>query len=353
MGAMTKPAIVTVVGARPQFIKAAAMSLALRRQDRIREILVHTGQHHDANMSDVFFAELDLPEPAHNLDIHGGSHGAMTGRMLAAIEEVLLREQPAALLVYGDTNSTLAGTLAAAKLRIPVAHVEAGLRSFNRAMPEETNRVLTDHASTWLFCPTATAVMNLKREGIEQGVHAVGDIMYDVTLASIDVARRRSDILQRLDLRPGGYTVATVHRQENTDSAGQLRAVLEHLRAVARERPVVLPLHPRTRNAAARFELDLASLRVLDPLPYLDMTRLVAECHDVHTDSGGLQKEAYFHRRPCVTLRSETEWVETVECGWARLWSQPDYRPRRDIADYGDGHAAVRMAAILAEGLGA
>lgn len=350
---MTRPAIVTVVGARPQFIKAAGLSLALRRQDQLREILVHTGQHHDANMSDVFFAELGLPAPSHNLDIHGGNHGAMTGRMLAGIEAVLLEEKPAAVLVYGDTNSTLAGALAAAKLQIPVAHVEAGLRSFNRAMPEETNRVLTDHASTWLFCPTETAVTNLKREGVERGVHAVGDIMYDVTLASTNVARRTSNILERLGLTAGNYSVATVHRQENTESAAHLAAVLDHLHGVARLRPVVLPLHPRTRAAAARFGLEFNSLRVVDPLPYLDMTRLVADCHDVHTDSGGLQKEAYFHRRPCVTLRSETEWVETVECGWARLWTEADYRPRRDIPDYGDGQAADRIAAILLDALAA
>jgi UDP-GlcNAc3NAcA epimerase len=348
---MTTKTIVTVVGARPQFIKAAALSAALRRAGRLREALVHTGQHHDANMSEVFFTDLGLPAPAHHLGIHGGGHGAMTGRMLAAIETVLEAERPDAVVVYGDTNSTLAGALAAAKLRIPVAHVEAGLRSFNRAMPEELNRVLVDHCSTWLFCPTAASVAHLAREGVTAGVHAVGDLMYDVTLAVADAARRNSTILERLGLEPGGYSVATVHRQENTDDRARLAAVLAHLRAVAALRPVVFPVHPRTRAAALRFGLDFAGLRAIEPLSYVDMTRLVMACHDVHTDSGGLQKEAYFHRRPCVTLRGETEWVETVACGWARLWNGPDYLPRRDIAEYGDGRAAERIAAILAADL--
>jgi UDP-GlcNAc3NAcA epimerase len=348
---MTTKTIVTVVGARPQFIKAAALSAALRREGRLREALVHTGQHHDANMSEVFFTDLGLPAPAHHLGIHGGGHGAMTGRMLAAIETVLEAERPDAVVVYGDTNSTLAGALAAAKLRIPVAHVEAGLRSFNRAMPEELNRVLVDLCSSWLFCPTAASVAHLAREGVTAGVHAVGDLMYDVTLAVADAARRNSTILERLDLEPGAYSVATVHRQENTDDPARLAAVLAHLRAVAALRPVVFPVHPRTRAAALRFGLDFAGLRAIEPLSYVDMTRLVMACHDVHTDSGGLQKEAYFHRRPCVTLRGETEWVETVACGWARLWTGPDYLPRRDIAEYGDGRAAERIAAILAADL--
>jgi len=348
---MTQKAIVTVVGARPQFIKAAALSAALRRDGRLREALVHTGQHHDANMSEVFFTDLGLPTPAHHLGIHGGGHGAMTGRMLAGLEAVLAAMRPDAVVVYGDTNSTLAGALAAAKLRIPVAHVEAGLRSFNRAMPEELNRVLVDHCSTWLFCPTAASVAHLAREGVSVGVHAVGDLMYDVTLSVAETARCNSTILEQLGLEPGGYSVATVHRQENTDDPARLAAVLAHLRAVGALRPVVFPVHPRTRAAALRFGLDFAGLRAIEPLSFVDMTRLVMACHDVHTDSGGLQKEAYFHRRPCVTLRGETEWVETVACGWARLWTQPDYLPRRDIAEYGDGHAAERIAAILATDL--
>lgn len=350
---MTTRTIVTIVGARPQFIKAAPLSAALRASGAFSERLVHTGQHHDANMSDVFFADLGLPAPAHHLGVHGGSHGAMTGRMLIALEEVLRAESPAAVVVFGDTNSTLAGALAAAKLGLPVAHIEAGLRSFNRAMPEEINRVLVDHCSAWLFCPTTAAVAHLAREGIVTGVHAVGDLMYDVALASAGLARQRSDILERLGLEAGGYSVATLHRQENTAAPAQLAAVLAHLRAVAALRPVVFPVHPRTRAAAARFGLDFSGLRAIEPVSYLDMTRLVMECHDVHTDSGGLQKEAYFHRRPCVTLRSETEWVETIACGWARLWTEPAYLPRHDIADYGDGCAATRIVATLAAALAA
>lgn len=340
--------ILTVVGARPQLVKAAAVSRALAAQPGLREILVHTGQHFDAGMSDVFFVELGIPAPAHHLGIHGGGHGEMTGRMLVALEQVMREDGPDCVLVYGDTNSTLAGALAAAKLNLPVAHVEAGLRSFNRRMPEEINRIVADRLSTLLFCPTATSVANLAREGMTAGVHAVGDVMYDVTLHAGAAAKAKSRILERLGFVPKGYALATVHRAENTDDPAALAAVLAYLRAEARERPIVLPLHPRTRDAAKRANIALDGLVVTEPVGFLDMHRLIDGAACVFTDSGGVQKEAYFHRVPCVTLRGETEWVETIEAGWNRLWRGPDYRPRRDIPDYGDGRSAEKIAAILA-----
>ena len=343
---MTKLKVVTVVGARPQFIKAAPVTHALAAQG-IEEFLVHTGQHFDDNMSAVFFEELGIREPWRNLHVGGGPHGQMTARMLEQVEAVLLEVKPDWMLVYGDTNSTLAGALAAAKLHIPVAHVEAGLRSFNKRMPEEINRVLTDHVSTLLFCPTGTAVTNLVKEGITKGVEQTGDVMYDVALAAAAQARTRSRILETLSLADKQYDVATVHRAENTDDPSRLRAVLDWLKARARERKLVLPLHPRTRKAIDAAGLDIDGIALCAPLGYLDMTRLVLSAAAVYTDSGGLQKEAYFHRVPCVTLRDETEWVETVEAGWNRLWRGEDYRARRDIAEYGDGHAAEKIAQSL------
>ncbi len=339
--------ILTILGARPQFVKAAAVTRAVAARGSVTEILVHTGQHFDPDMSQVFFDELAIPAPAHHLDIHGGGHGEMTGRMLQALEPIVEAERPDWVLVYGDTNSTLAGALAAAKLHVPIAHVEAGLRSFNRRMPEEINRVLTDHVSTALFCPTASAVDNLAREGIVNGVHFTGDVMYDATLFAAERARTRSAIVERLGLTSGSYAVATVHRAENTDTPEALARVLNWLRAAAQGRPVVLPLHPRTRAAAARHGLSLDGLMLTEPLGYIDMTGLVADSAEIFTDSGGLQKEAYFHRKPCVTLRSETEWVETIEAGWNRLWTGPAHGPRHDIPDYGDGHAAERILDIL------
>jgi UDP-GlcNAc3NAcA epimerase len=339
--------ILTVVGARPQFIKAAPVSRALRASGRIEEILVHTGQHYDPEMSDIFFDELAIPAPNYHLEVHGGGHGQMTGRMLEALEPVVERERPDVMLIYGDTNSTLAGAIVAAKCHVPVAHVEAGLRSFNRRMPEEVNRVLADHVSTWLLCPTTAAIDNLAREGIKKGVHHVGDVMFDATLYARERARERSDILEKLQLRTGAFLVATVHRAENTDDQNRLREVLNWLRNRAVEIPVVLPLHPRTRARAEAAGLDFVGLRTCAPLGYLDMVRLLDACVAVYTDSGGLQKEAYFHRKPCVTLRDETEWVETVACGWNRLWKGPDYLPRCDITEYGDGSAANRITEIL------
>ena len=339
--------VVTVVGARPQLVKAWPVSRALERAG-LREVLVHTGQHHDRAMSDVFFEELGMAPPDHHLGIHGGLHGAMTGRMLEAIEAVLVTEAPQIVLVYGDTNSTLAGALAAAKLNISVAHVEAGLRSFNRRMPEEVNRVLTDHVSRLLFCPTDMAVANLAREGVTAGVHRVGDVMYDATLMVAERVRGRR-IVSELGLVPGGFALATLHRAASTDDAGRLARLVGWLRGEAAGRPVVMPLHPRTRAALAEHGLATDGLRLIEPVGYLDMHALLAGAALVFTDSGGVQKEAYFHGVPCVTLRDETEWVETIAQGWNRLWTVPDYAPRRPIDEYGDGHAADRIAAILAE----
>ena len=340
--------IVTIVGARPQFIKAAALSRALRAESSLSEDLIHTGQHFDDNMSQVFFRELAMPAPRFNLEIHGGHHGQMTGRMLAAIEALLLDIQPRLVLVYGDTNSTLAGALAAAKLHIPVAHVEAGLRSFNRRMPEELNRVLVDHLAALLFCPTFDALANLRAEGITAGVHHTGDVMFDATLHARSAALQQSDILTRLALAPGHYVLCTIHRSENTDDEPRLRALLEHVRHVAGEQPIVLPLHPRTRQAVVRFGIDSAGLRLIEPVGYFDMHRLLAGAAQVLTDSGGVQKEAYFHRVPCVTLRDDTEWTETLAAGWNRLWTEDHYAtPRIDIPEYGEGAAGVQMVALI------
>ncbi|CAA7618760.1 UDP-2,3-diacetamido-2,3-dideoxy-D-glucuronate 2-epimerase [Magnetospirillum sp. LM-5] len=335
--------IVTILGTRPQLVKAKAVSAVIAATPGVEERIIHTGQHFDPQMSDTFIDELGLPQPVANLGIHGGGHGAMTGRMMVALEPILADSRADVALVYGDTNSALAGALVAAKLGLPLVHVEAGLRSFNRAMPEEVNRVLIDHLSTLLFCPTLRSVANLADEGIVDGVIHVGDVMYDVALAMSSRAQAESTILARLALEPGHYAVATLHRAEGTSSAEKLSQALDFLRDRARVMPVVLPLHPRTRQTCELFGLGLDDLTVCEPLGYLDMTRLVSSSALVMTDSGGLQKEAYFHRVPCVTLRDETEWPETIECGWNRLWKAPDYQTRRDIDDFGDGRAANRI----------
>lgn len=341
---MKRTTILTVVGARPQFIKAAAVSRVIRNSDDLQEILIHTGQHFDPMMSDVFFRELDIPPPDEHFAIHGVSHGAMTGRMLEAIEGAILKHKPDWVMVYGDTNSTLAGALAAAKLHVPVAHVEAGLRSFNRRMPEEINRILADHVSTLLLSPTQAGVTNLKAEGIVSGVYHVGDVMFDALAHAMNRARLQSNILADLGLEPGRFVLATIHRAENTDDAERLSAVLATLKQEAPYCPLVLPCHPRTRHAIARHGLDAGAIRLIDPVGYIDMARLLDGCRLVMTDSGGLQKEAYFARRPCITLRDETEWVETIEHGWNRLWATPDWRtPRTEITDYGQGDAARRV----------
>jgi UDP-GlcNAc3NAcA epimerase len=339
--------VLTIVGARPQFIKAAAVSRAIRETDNLSEVMIHTGQHFDPNMSDVFFDELDIPKPRHHLDINGGGHGDMTGRMLIAIEPILQAEKPDWVVVYGDTNSTLAGSLAASKLHIPVAHVEAGLRSFNRRMPEEINRLVTDHLAALHFCPTATSVKNLAAEGVVAGVHHVGDVMFDATLFATSRAEKISTILSDLNLAPRKYGVATIHRAENTDDRQQLGAVVQFLKECARQFPVIFPLHPRTRQAARRMGVDLNGLRVIDPIGYLDMAKLLHYSAEVYTDSGGLQKEAYFHHVPCTTLRDETEWTETITHGWNRLWKGPRYVGRAEISEYGRGRAAFEIAGLL------
>jgi UDP-GlcNAc3NAcA epimerase len=345
---MTRTTILTVIGARPQFIKAAPVSRLIRDSSDFREVLVHTGQHFDTMMSDVFFRELDIRPPDEHFDIHGGSHGAMTGRMLVAVEAAVLKHRPDWVLVYGDTNSTLAGALAAAKLHVPVVHVEAGLRSFNRKMPEEINRVLTDHVSTLLLSPTRAGIANLAAEGIEQGVHHVGDVMYDAMLHAIARLRTDSRILKELGLTAGNFVLATVHRAENTNDANRLSSIMELLKREAAGRDLVLPIHPRTRQALAYNGIDTGAIRVIDPVGYIGMAELLQGCALVMTDSGGLQKEAYFARRPCITLRDETEWVETIDAGWNRLWTTPCWRsPRREITEYGDGHAAAHVLDVI------
>lgn len=305
--------ILTIVGARPQFIKAAALSRTLK--EGAEEIIVHTGQHFDANMSDIFFDEMSIPKPKYNLDIHGLGHGAMTGKMLEGIEAILLKEKPDWTLIYGDTNSTLAGALAAAKLHIKVAHVEAGLRSFNMRMPEEINRILADRVSNLLLCPTTTAIENLKKEGAGfngQKIVLTGDVMLDAALFYAKAAALKASV--RKSLGVSRFALATIHRAENTDDVERLSEVVKGLNAIHKDLPVVLPLHPRTRGKLKELGLNL-ECHVVDPLGYFDMIDLLQHCSLVVTDSGGLQKEAYFFEKPCVTFRDETEWVELVEVG--------------------------------------
>jgi len=357
--------ILSVVGARPQFIKAAAISRRIRQmneesgKERIREVVVHTGQHYDENMSRVFFDELEIREADYNLGVGSASHGAQTGRMLEKIEAVLKEEEPDFGVVYGDTNSTLAGALAAVKLHIAVAHVEAGLRSFNRRMPEEINRVVADHVSDILFCPTERAVQNLIREGISSGVHWVGDVMYDCALYYAKKAEGRKDLLARLSLSPGEYALATVHRAENTEDPQRLASIFQGLNRVAETGlQVVIPLHPRTRERLSGLNLRLREgVRVLVPVSYVDMIVLEKSANFVITDSGGVQKEAYFYKVPCVTLREETEWLETVQSGWNVLaGTEADailqavkkaHKPGDWVNYYGDGDAAGRVLEIL------
>jgi UDP-GlcNAc3NAcA epimerase len=355
--------ILTIIGARPQFIKAAPVSRELRK--RHVEVLVHTGQHYDDNMSAVFFKELDIPAPDFNLEVGSGPHGRQTGAMLAGIEDILLERRPDRVLIYGDTNSTLAGALAAAKLQMPVCHIEAGLRSFNRRMPEEVNRVVADHLSDLLLCPSRTAMDNLAAEGILRGVHVVGDVMADALAGAVERAQGRSRIRERLGLSEKAYLLATVHRPENADDPGRLRSILT---AFARlDEPVVFPVHPRTRGRLAALGFGGSApgpdnhkgnnIRYIDPLGYLDMVRLEQSARMILTDSGGIQKEAYWLGVPCITLRDETEWVETVRTGWnivtgadsARIvaavqsWTPPATHP----ALYGDAQAAARCVERL------
>lgn len=360
---MTKK-ILTVLGARPQFIKASVVSAAIAAHPALQEIVVHTGQHFDANMSDVFFQELGMSAPQHHLDIHGGGHGDMTGRMLIALERVMQEERPDTVLVYGDTNSTLAGALAAAKLHIPVAHVEAGLRSFNMRMPEEVNRVLTDRLSTLLFTPTEIATRHLLAEGADASrIQQVGDVMLDVARFHGARTGEHDDLLSRHGLAPQQYILTTIHRAENTDHPERLRAIVTALLTLSQTHPIVWPLHPRTKQILQQMGLAqaLASrVQLIDPVGYLDMVRLEKHCALVLTDSGGVQKEAFFHQRPCVTVRDETEWTELVDAGWNRLAPPVNAdtivqaveaalaATPQSIQPYGDGTAAIRIAESLA-----
>jgi UDP-GlcNAc3NAcA epimerase len=354
-----KPKVLSVVGARPQFVKAAPLSIALRGS--FDEVLVHTGQHYDYGMSDVFFEELGMLAPDHHLGVGSGSHAAQTGALLRSLEEVMKQEAPDAVIVFGDTNSTLAGALAAAKLNIPVAHVEAGLRSFNRRMPEEINRVVADRLSTWLFVPSEASRRQLQAEGLSEGVYNVGDIMYDAVLQHSGHASSHSTLPHSAGLSPSSYYVCTVHRAENTEGPNALRSILTALGKAGA--PVVMPVHPRTRKLLSAHTLEVpANVRLIEPLGYFDMLQLVRHSLCVLTDSGGLQKEAYYLGVPCVTLREETEWTETLLLGWNRLAgvdperivgaieefrSRPSHRPEL----YGDGRTAGRIAYIMVEEL--
>lgn len=382
--------ILSIVGARPQFIKLAPLVQALKKGTKdIRHVLVHTGQHYDYNMSKVFFDELNIPKPDYHLKVGSGRHGKQTGKMLEKIEKVLLKESPDWIVVFGDTNSTLAGALAGTKLSIPIAHVEAGLRSYNKNMPEEINRILTDHCSQILFCPTETAVKNLQNEGFSNIANDaklisesatlmsfaqnpalvlnVGDIMYDSLLLCSELAEKNSVILKNLDgIRPQKYYLATIHRAENTDNTDRLRNIMEALLEISNRTPVIFPIHPRTKKKLSTLNLSLSksnSLHFIDPVNYLDMLMLEKNAKKILTDSGGIQKEAYFLNVPCITLRDETEWKETVDCGWNIIVGTkkedilanidtPTSMPPTDInakLSFGDGRAAIKMIKVLEE----
>lgn len=354
--------IVTIVGARPQFVKAATVSRAIR-ETNIEEVLVHTGQHFDHGMSEIFFEEMEIPQPKYNLGINSLTHGAMTGRMLEGIEKVLFDEQPDWVMVYGDTNSTLAGALAASKLHIPVAHVEAGLRSFNMDMPEEINRILTDRISNLLFCPTDTAVKNLMNEGFSQfgsRVEQVGDVMYDAARYYAQKSADRSQIIQRLGLNNRNFVLVTLHRQENTDDVVRLNSIFSALNQIHSDVEVVLPMHPRTLKIIEQAGIKL-QFTPIDPVGYFDMIELLKHCSLVMTDSGGLQKEAYFFHKNCVTLRDQTEWVELVEGGFNQLAGADKatiinafnimltQQNSFNTLLYGDGEAAKKIVRIFDE----
>lgn len=355
---MSLKTICTIVGARPQFIKAAPVSRALTAS--FREVFIHTGQHYDYGMSDVFFQEMEMRPPDFHLGAGGGTHAEQTGKMLIEIEKILSAVKPDYVLVYGDTNSTLAGALAAAKAQIPLAHVEAGLRSYNRAMPEEINRVLTDHVSSLLFCPTEAAIANLAKEGITKGVHRVGDVMYDALLHNLALARKRSTILQSFGLEKGTYVLATVHRAANTDDPARMTAILDALSSLSTQ--VIFPVHPRTRRMIQETGLSVSgNVKMVEPVGHFDVLILQENANCILTDSGGMQKEAYLLGVRCITLREETEWVETVQAGWNKLtgvdaeairegfesWHPSVERP----ALYGNGNAAGEICRILSREL--
>ncbi|SHK15458.1 UDP-GlcNAc3NAcA epimerase [Clostridium cavendishii DSM 21758] len=345
--------IISIVGARPQFIKAAPVSKALRTKHN--ELLIHTGQHYDENMSKVFFEELKIPRPDYNLEVGSGSHGKMTGMMLEKLEEIYLKEKPDFVLVYGDTNSTLAGALAASKLLIPVIHVEAGLRSFNKTMPEEQNRILTDHISELLLVPTKDAEKNLTNEGITDSVYNIGDVMYDAVLDFKEIARKKSDLLKKLDIK-GDYILTTIHRAENTNDINRLKNIVEALNECGST--VILPIHPRTKKYILEYGLSFNdNIKLIDPVGYIEMLELEMNANKIVSDSGGIQKEAYFMGKPCITMRDETEWVETVEVGWNLIVGTDkekiktaikEFAPNSDRPEiFGDGKAAEKILNII------
>ncbi len=349
--------IITIVGARPQFIKAAAVSRAFAKQTNIEEVIVHTGQHFDTNMSDIFFQEMEIPKPHYNLDINGLGHGAMTGQMLEKIEKVLLEEKPDWVLVYGDTNSTIAGALATAKLHIKVAHVEAGLRSFNMNMPEEINRILTDRISNILFCPTDTAIANLKAEGYDNLPNKLvksGDVMQDAALFYSKKSRKPN-----FDI-PNNFILATIHRAENTDDLSRLKAIIDAFDEIGKNNSIILPLHPRTRQIISKnnIKINENNIKIIEPVGYLEMVYLLQNCKMVMTDSGGLQKEAFFFKKFCITLREETEWVELVQNGFNTIvganktriveaFNKQNFDLKFDINLYGTGNASDKIATDL------
>ncbi len=365
--------ILTILGARPQFIKAATVSRAIKvfntyERIFIKEVIVHTGQHYDASMSDIFFEEMDIPKPKYSLGCGGLGHGAMTGRMLEKIEDILFKEEPNLVLVYGDTNSTLAGALAASKMHIPLAHVEAGLRSFNMRMPEEINRILVDRVSNYLFCPTVSAVGNLQKEGfpfptvtnVKQEILNVGDVMYDATLFYKKKAKETVS-LEKWCLEEKGYALCTIHRAENTDDKNRLKSILNALSQISKTLPIILPLHPRTKKiiSESSFADLLSFLNVIDPISYIETQRLEMSAKVILTDSGGMQKEAFFHKVPCITLRDETEWVETVQSGWNQVVGTSTTKimecfekiqiQEEKFDFYGDGNAASKIVDHLTQ----
>lgn len=359
--------IVTIIGARPQFVKAAIVSRALQQATDLQEVLVHTGQHYDANMSSMFFAELEMPAINYQLATGSGSHAQQTGVMLVAIEEVLIKEKPEVLLIYGDTNSTLAGALAAAKLHIPIAHVEAGLRSFNRKMPEEINRIVADQLAHILFTPTKQAVTNLQKEGFAaERIITVGDVMYDAALYYGHKAKQHSAILNKLAVREQQYILTTIHRAENTDDSHKLYTIFTALTHIAHSMPVVMPLHPRTRKALSSQHPQLlknSAIHFIEPVGFLDMMMLEKHAALIITDSGGVQKEAFYYQVPCITLRDETEWLETVDLGWNHVVPPTDPKTiaqqvlqaigtqgTRDQHPYGKGNAAQLITKYLQQG---
>jgi UDP-GlcNAc3NAcA epimerase len=354
---MTK--IMTIIGARPQFIKATTVSREIAKHSNIKEVIIHTGQHFDANMSDIFFEQMDIPKPDYNLDINGLGHGAMTGQMLEKVEEVLLKEKPNWILIYGDTNSTIAGALAAKKLHIKVAHIEAGLRSFNMQMPEEVNRILTDRISDILFCPTDTAINNLKKEGydnIDCKIIKSGDVMQDAAMFYSKKEKKPNFDLHK------DFILATIHRAENTDNTGRLESIITALNEIACKTPIVLPLHPRTQKIIQNSSFKIHHLKLIEPVGYLEMVYMLNRCRLVMTDSGGLQKEAFFFKKPCITMRDETEWVELIENSFntivgankdliIKTYENQKYDMNFNIDLYGNGKASAKIVNELMESI--